>query len=109
MHTKLVASEKDRVWLLDALGRGLAPGEVLVKAWDTYRASGRMTLHLPVDPGASVAAQERPLLQPGGITEMITYYRVRDPTFREITFAGPVVERDVDIHHPPVRISRFGP
>lgn len=103
MKTKLLATNKERTRLLDALARGLDPGECLVQVIDTYRASGKVTLMVPADPSAEVVATEPPRLQPGGITELIAYIRVRDRAFREVTIKGKEVDRDVDLVLRPVR------
>lgn len=97
MKTKLLATGKERTRLLDALARGLEPGECLVQLIDTYRMSGKVTFQVPSDPSAEVVATEPPRLQPGGITELISYVRVKDRAVREVTLKGDDVERDVDL------------
>ncbi|MHB8585921.1 MAG: hypothetical protein ACYDDF_08830 [Thermoplasmatota archaeon] len=97
MKTVLLATKQEREKLLDALARGLEPGESLVQVIDTYRMSGKITLQIPQDAGAEVVATEPPRLQPGGITELVAYVRVKDRSIREVTFLGDEVERDVEL------------
>jgi hypothetical protein len=103
MKSTLLATKTEREKLLDALARGLAPGESLVQVIDTYRASGKVTVQLPRDAHAEVVATEPPRLQPGGITELISYVRVKERDVREITFLGEEVERDIEIALRPAR------
>ena len=82
----------------------LAEGESIVRAVDTFRESGAVTVQSPVDPSAVVVAREVPRLQPGGITEIVTYLLVRDPTVREVTFRGEETIRDVEIALRPLAV-----
>lgn len=86
-----IPSPTQREWLLEAFARGLGPGEHIVKLCDVYRSSGRHTLQLPLDATAEVLLSEPPLLEPGGITEMRTYVKVRDRTIRETTIQNGLV------------------
>jgi len=60
---------------LDALARFLGPTDSLVVTVDVYADDGRMILQVPLDPEAEVVAREHPRLQPGGLTEIISYIR----------------------------------
>jgi hypothetical protein len=100
---KLLATKREKERLLDALARGLAPGECLVRVVDTYRSSGKVTVQLPSDPTAEVVLAEPPMLVPGGITELIAYVRCRDRSVREVTFLDDAVERDVELQLAAVR------
>lgn len=83
----------------------LAPGESVVRAVETYRESGAITVQAPVDPTAVIVGREVPRLQPGGITEIATYLLVKDPTVRELTFRGKDEVRDVRVALSPLAVQ----
>lgn len=93
---RLIVAHADRVWLLDAFGRGLEPGESILQLTDTYRQSGRHTVQLPTDASAEVLLLEAPRVMPGGVTEILSYVKTRDRTIRETTFRDGTVEHQVD-------------
>lgn len=90
--------DKDRERHLDMLARFLDSGDLLVRAVDTY-AEGGATLHVPLDPAAEVVAVEPPTLQPGGLTEIVSYVVCRASTrFRRVKVAtedGSTEETDL--------------
>lgn len=96
---------EDRDAFLALASRRLSAGEAVVRAVDTYRESGAVTLQLPRDEDAIVVGREAPRLQPGGITEIVTYLLVRDTTVREVTLKGRGATRDVDVVLRPLAVA----
>lgn len=74
----IITASDSREKHLDALSRFLGPEETLIVTVDTYCDDGHMVLQVPLDPRAEVVAREPPRLQPGGVTELLSY--VRCPT-----------------------------
>lgn len=83
----------------------LGHDESIVRAVETFRESGALTVQVPLDPQAEIVAREAPRLQPGGITEVTTYLRVKDTAVREITFRGKATTRDVVITLRPLAVA----
>lgn len=91
----IVLGRDTRASFLALAALRLGHGECIVRAIDTFRESGAVTIQCPVDPRAIIVAREVPRVQPGGITEIVTYLLARDPTVREVTFRGHEAIRDV--------------
>ncbi|HVM45341.1 MAG TPA: hypothetical protein VM582_05345 [Candidatus Thermoplasmatota archaeon] len=73
--TLLITNDKGRVNLLARAERSLPPGEVIVQVKDLVgrRRAFRTT---PASPKAELVAQEAPLVLRGGLTSLVSYYRV---------------------------------
>ena len=71
----VIESEKGRQALLDRAETGLAQDECLVRVVDVIglRRTVRTT---PTDPRAVLVARELPLVLRGGLTSLVSYYRV---------------------------------
>jgi len=73
--TLLITNDRGRVNLLARAERCLPKGEVIVQVKDLVgrRRSFRTT---PTSPQAELVAQEPPLVLRGGLTSLVSYYRV---------------------------------
>lgn len=76
----------------------LPSGEWLVRVVE-LRSHRTAVLTLPRDASASLVAREPPLVCPGGVTELVSYYRVHDARAVEVRVApsGVHVEREVEL------------
>lgn len=73
--TLVVCNDKGRVNLLARAEKHLPEGEVIVQVKDLV-GRRRAFRTVPTSPRAELVAQEPPLLLRGGLTSLVSYYRV---------------------------------
>lgn len=73
--TLLIVNDKGRVNLLARAERSLPAGDVIVQVKDLV-GRRRAFRTRPVSPRAELVASEPPLLLRGGLTSLVSYYRV---------------------------------
>ena len=79
----------------------LPAGERIVRATEIVGES-KLIVTLPRDAGAELVAREAPMVLPGGLTALASYYRVRDAAALEIEMreGAANVEREVVLTAP---------
>lgn len=73
--TLLITNDRGRVNLLARAERSLPQGEVIVQVKDLV-GQRRAFRTIPKSPRAELVAQEAPLILRGGLTSLVSYYRV---------------------------------
>lgn len=73
--TLLITNDRGRVHLLARAERSLPQGEVIVQVKDLI-GQRRAFRTVPTSPRAELVAQEAPLVLRGGLTSIVSYYRV---------------------------------
>lgn len=78
----------------------LPAGERLVRVVE-LRSERSAVLTLPRDAGAQLVAREPPMLCPGGVTALVSYYRVHDARAVEVRVnaSGVGTGREIEMAH----------